>query len=65
MNDQPKKAGLYASAAMHAGLLAILVFGFSFAPKFEDAGESIPVETVSQNRNLSSESTTDRNSVAS
>ena len=50
MNEQPTKAGLYASAAMHAALLAFLVFGFSFAPKFEDAGESIPVETVSQSQ---------------
>ncbi len=50
MSDQPTKAGLYASAAMHAALLAFLVFGFSFAPKFEDAGESIPVETVSQSQ---------------
>ena len=50
MNDQSTKAGLYASAAMHAALLAFLVFGFSFAPKFEDAGESIPVETVTQNQ---------------
>jgi len=50
VNDQPTKAGLYASAAMHAALLAFLVFGFSFAPKFEDAGESIPVETVSQSQ---------------
>jgi hypothetical protein len=50
VSDQPTKAGLYASAAMHAALLAFLVFGFSFAPKFDDAGESIPVETVSQNQ---------------
>ena len=50
MNDESTKAGLYASAAMHAALLAFLVFGFSFAPKFEDAGESIPVETVSQSQ---------------
>ena len=50
MNDQPTKAGLYASAAMHAALLAFLVFGFAIAPKFDDAGESIPVETVSQNQ---------------
>jgi hypothetical protein len=50
VNEQPTKAGLYASAAMHAALLAFLVFGFAFAPKFEDAGESIPVETVSQNQ---------------
>ena len=50
MNDQSTKAGLYASAAMHAALLAFLVFGFAFAPKFEDASKSIPVETVSQNQ---------------
>jgi type IV secretory pathway VirB10-like protein len=50
VNDQSTKAGLYASAAMHAALLAFLVFGFAFAPKFEDAGESIPVETVSQSQ---------------
>jgi outer membrane biosynthesis protein TonB len=50
VNDQPTKAGLYASAAMHAALLAFLVFGFAFAPKFDDASESIPVETVSQSQ---------------
>jgi len=50
VSDQPNKAGLYASAAMHAALLGFLVFGFSFAPKYEDASESIPVETVTQNQ---------------
>jgi hypothetical protein len=33
---------------MHAALLALLVFGFAIAPKFEDSPEAIPVETVSQ-----------------
>ena len=37
-----------ASSAIHAALLALLVFGFSIAPKFEDSPEAIPVETVSQ-----------------
>ncbi len=50
MNDQPTKAGLFASAAMHAALLGLLVFGFAFAPKFDDATESIPVEWVTQNQ---------------
>ena len=50
MDDQPIKAGLYASAAMHAALLGFLVFGFAFAPKFEDATESIPVDTITQNQ---------------
>jgi hypothetical protein len=31
---------------MHVALLAILVFGFSHAPRFDDAAESIPVETI-------------------
>ena len=50
MNEQSTKAGLYASAAMHAALLAFLVFGFAFAPKFEDAAELIPVDTVTDNQ---------------
>ena len=37
-----------ASSAIHAALLALLVFGLSLAPKFEDSPEAIPVETVSQ-----------------
>jgi hypothetical protein len=31
---------------MHVALLAVLVFGFAHAPRFDDAAESIPVETV-------------------
>ena len=50
MSDQPTKAGLYASAAMHAALLGFLIFGFAFAPSVEDAGDSIPVEAVTQNQ---------------
>jgi outer membrane biosynthesis protein TonB len=38
-----------ASSALHGALLALLLFGFASAPKFEDSPESIPVETVSQN----------------
>jgi colicin import membrane protein len=41
---------MWISAAMHAGLLAFIVFGFAFAPKFDDATESIPVDTVTQNQ---------------
>jgi hypothetical protein len=37
-----------ASSALHGALLALLLFGFASAPKFEDSPESIPVETVSQ-----------------
>lgn len=48
MSDQPSKTGLYVSGALHAALLGFLVFGFAAAPKFEDASESIPVDTVTQ-----------------
>jgi TonB family protein len=41
---------MWISAAMHAGLLAFIVFGFAFAPKFDDATESIPVDSVTQNQ---------------
>jgi outer membrane biosynthesis protein TonB len=37
-----------ASSALHGALLALLLFGFASAPKFEDSPESIAVETVSQ-----------------
>jgi len=37
-----------ASSALHGALLALLLFRFASAPKFEDSPESIPVETVSQ-----------------
>ncbi|THD43382.1 MAG: hypothetical protein E7774_13035 [Bradyrhizobium sp.] len=39
---------MWVSAGMHAGLLAFIVFGFAFAPKFDDAAESIPVDAISQ-----------------
>jgi colicin import membrane protein len=44
--EDSEKTGLIVSGAMHAALLAILVFGFARAPRFDDASESIPVETV-------------------
>ncbi len=46
MSDQPSKTGLYVSGALHAALLAFILFGFASAPKFDDAPESIPVDTV-------------------
>jgi hypothetical protein len=39
-----------ASSALHAALLAFLLFGLAAAPKFEDSTESIPVETVSESQ---------------
>lgn len=50
MSDQPSKAGLFVSGALHAALLALILIGFSWAPKFDDATESIPVDTVTQSQ---------------
>ncbi|HXT07461.1 MAG TPA: hypothetical protein VN715_11050 [Roseiarcus sp.] len=46
MDEGSHRTGLIVSGAMHVALLAVLVFGFSHAPRFDDATESIPVETV-------------------
>ena len=48
MNEQPQKSGLVVSGALHGALLAAILIGFSGAPKFDDAGESIPVEAITQ-----------------
>ena len=45
-NDTQRK-GLIVSGAMHVALLAVIAFGFTQAPPFTDATESIPVETIS------------------
>ena len=50
MSEDSEKSGLIASVALHAALLAMLVVGFSRAPKFEDATESIPVETITSSQ---------------
>ena len=44
--DGSQRTGLAVSGAMHLALLAVLVFGFARAPRFDDAPESIPVETI-------------------
>ena len=46
MDEETQRAGLIVSGAMHLALLAVLLFGFSHAPRFDDASESIPVETI-------------------
>jgi hypothetical protein len=46
LNEGSDISGYAASGAMHAALLALIVFGFSAAPSFDDATESIPVETI-------------------
>jgi len=50
VSDQPSKTGLYVSGALHSALLAFIVFGFAWAPKFEDAPESIPIDTITQSQ---------------
>ena len=50
MSDGSEKSGFYVSGAMHAALLGLLVVGFSQAPKFDDAAELIPVDTITQSQ---------------
>ncbi len=50
MSDGSEKSGFYVSGALHAALLAMILVGFSQAPKFDDAAESIPVDTISQSQ---------------
>jgi colicin import membrane protein len=38
--------GFLASSALHGAALALLLFNFSSAPKFEDVEESVPVEMI-------------------
>ena len=48
MSEAPQKLGYFVSGAMHLALLGMIVFGFASAPKFDDASESLPVETVTR-----------------
>jgi colicin import membrane protein len=46
LSEQPTKTGLVFSGVLHATLLAFILVGFASAPRFDDASESIPVDTV-------------------
>jgi colicin import membrane protein len=50
LSEQPTKTGLVFSSGLHGTLLAFIVFGFASAPRFDDAAESIPVETITQSQ---------------
>ena len=50
MSEGSEKSGFYVSGALHAALLGMLVVGFSQAHKFDDAAESIPVDTITQSQ---------------
>ncbi len=47
MDEGSEKTGIIASGVLHAALFAAILIGFSAAPKFDDASEGVPVETVS------------------
>jgi len=47
LDDGSGKTGIIASGVLHAALFAAILIGFCAAPKFEDASEGAPVETVS------------------
>jgi len=48
VSEESPRTGLVASGALHALLLALVIVGFAAAPKFEDATESTPVDTVTK-----------------
>ena len=47
MKVSRSEPGLFMSAAVHLGVLAFLLVHFSQEPKFDDAQEAVPVETIS------------------
>ena len=46
MSEDSPRTGFFVSGAAHLSLLAVLMFGFARAPRFDDAPESIPVEMI-------------------
>ena len=50
MSEDRQSTGVVASVVLHGGLLAFLLIGLASAPRFEDASESIPVDTVSKDQ---------------
>ena len=50
MSEKSRKSGVIVSGLLHGALLAAILVGFSGAPKFNDAAESVPVETVTQDQ---------------
>jgi hypothetical protein len=50
LSDESQKSGVIVSGLLHGALLAAIVIGFTGAPKFDDASESVPVETVTQSQ---------------
>ncbi len=50
MKFSRSEPGYWLSAAVHAGLLALVLVHFSHEQKFDDAQEAIPVETITENQ---------------
>ncbi len=50
MDDQPSKSGIVGSGALHAALLVAIIVGFTDAPRFDDAAETVPVDTITQSQ---------------
>jgi hypothetical protein len=50
LSEQPTRTGLVFSGALHATLLAMILVSFASAPRFDDAAEAIPVETITQSQ---------------
>ncbi|HXW20092.1 MAG TPA: hypothetical protein VEK35_06285 [Roseiarcus sp.] len=48
MSENSRKSGIIVSGLLHGALLAAILVGFSGAPKFSDATESVQVESVTQ-----------------
>ncbi|MGB7973557.1 MAG: hypothetical protein WCF81_04240, partial [Roseiarcus sp.] len=47
MEERRSYSNFAGSAALHGGLLAILLLGVASAPRFADTPEAIPIETIS------------------
>jgi colicin import membrane protein len=50
LSEDSQNAGVIASSLMHAAILGVILVGFASAPRFEDASESIPVDTITKDQ---------------
>jgi hypothetical protein len=50
LSEDTQSAGVVASSLLHAIVLAFILYGFASAPQFDDASESIAVDTVTKDQ---------------
>jgi hypothetical protein len=50
LSEDPQTKGVVASGLLHAAVLACILYGFASAPQFDDASESIAVDTVTKDQ---------------